>query len=34
MFIPSGPIAVDDSANWIALSVSVGVKDGVPVNER
>ena len=30
--IPSGPMAVDELAIWIASFVSAGVKDGVPVN--
>ena len=32
MLILTGPMAVDVLANRIALFVSVGVKDGVPVN--
>ena len=32
MFIPSGPMAVGDFANRIVSYVSVGVKDGVPLN--
>ena len=32
MFIPPGPMAVDDLANRIASFVSTGVNDGVPVN--
>ena len=32
MLIPSGSMAVDDLANRIASFVSVGVKDGIPVN--
>ena len=32
--IPSGPMAVDDLANWIASFVSVGVKEGFPFNGR
>ena len=32
MLIQSGPMAVDDLANWIASFVLAGLKDGVPVN--
>ena len=32
MVIPSGPLTVDDVDNRIASFVSVGVKDGVPIN--
>ena len=32
MLIPSGQMAVDNLANWIASFVSAGVKDGLPVN--
>ena len=31
--MPSGPMAVNDVANVIASFVSVGVKNGVPVND-
>ena len=32
MLIPSGPMAMDDLANWIASFVSADKDDGVPVN--